>query len=240
MEKPCFSKTHFIDYSMVDKDYNIKLSTLLRFMQNAATEHYDSLGLGRMKLIGDGVVFLLSKTAVKIKRMPKADEELTLVTWEYGIKGAYFVRNFNFFINETDCVTAQTLWVCANPTTHAIVRPSDFPYPINENHTEVDVAAGKVSERGATQVYKTAREVRFSDLDCNGHMNNTVYADICADTMFEHLGAFNPTFFEINYNHECRVGDRLNVTLFKGEDNTFFVSGDFSDNTNSFKAKVKM
>lgn len=239
MREPFFCEKHFIDYSMVDNAYNLKLSALLRLMQNAATAHYDSLGLGRMKLIKDGVVFLLSKIALKINRMPKADETLNLTTWEYGVKGAYFVRNFNFAVGEEkDAVVAQTLWVSANPNTHAIVRPSDFPYPINENPTEVDVTAGKVTERGMDEVYKTKRAVRFSDLDCNGHMNNAVYADICADVLFECLGEVSVREFSVNYNRESKVGDTLTLTLFKGEDNTFVVSGDFSDGTNSFKAKI--
>lgn len=230
---------------MVDSEYNLKLSALLRFMQNAATAHYESLGVGRMKLISEGFVFLLSKIALKVKEMPKADETVTLTTWEYGLKGAYFIRNFAFSTeNCENAVTAQTLWVVANPETHSIVRPSDFPHPVNANPIEVDVVAGKVSERECEAVRSEKRVVRYSDIDCNGHMNNTVYADISTDILFNHTGAVNVREFSINYNRECRAGDTLTLTLYKCADTqengntTFVISGEFPDGKNSFKARI--
>ena len=238
---PHFTEPHLIDYSAVDGEYNLKLSALLRFMQNAATAHYETLGVGRMKLIEDGVVFLLSKIALKVGKMPKSNETVTLTTWEYGIKGAYFVRNFTFSTeNCENAVIAQTLWVAANPETHSIVRPSDFPYPINENPVEVGVSAGKVSDRGYQAVRVETRTVRYSDLDCNGHMNNTVYADICTDILFNHIGKVDVHEFAINFNRECKVGDELTLTLSKSptDPTDFVISGDFPDGTNSFKSRI--
>ncbi len=238
---PHFTQTHLIDYSMVDSEYNLKLSVLLRLMQNAATAHYESLGVGRMKLISEGFVFLLSKIALKVKKMPKADQTVTLTTWEYGVKGAYFIRNFAFATeNCENAVIAQTLWVAANPETHSIVRPSDFPHPVNANPTEVDVTAGKVSERGYEAVREETRAVRYSDIDCNGHVNNTVYADIITDILFNHIGEVNIHEFEINYNRECKMGDELTITLSKSptDETDFVISGDFKDGTNSFKARI--
>lgn len=238
---PHFTQTHLIDYSMVDSEYNLKLSALLRFMQNGATAHYETLGVGRMKLISEGFVFLLSKIALKVQKMPKADQTVKLTTWEYGIKGAYFVRNFAFSTEDCEnAVIAQTLWVAANPETHSIVRPSDFPHPVNSNPTEVDVSAGKVSERGYETQRVETRAVRYSDIDCNGHVNNTVYADVCADILFNHTGKVDVCEFAINYNRECKMGDELTITLSKSstDETDFVISGDFKDGTNSFKARI--
>ena len=92
-----FEKKIFIDYSLVDKNYTLKLSSLLRFMQNMATEHYELKGLGRERLISEGMVFLLSKIALKLEREIKATDTLEIKTFEKEVKGAYFVRDFEFF-----------------------------------------------------------------------------------------------------------------------------------------------
>ncbi len=234
-----FSQKIFVDYSMVDKEYTLKLSSLLRFMQNAATEHYDKKGLGRARLISEGMVFLLSKISLKLTRHIKAEEIFTLTTWEGEIKGAYFVRNFAFLINGEKVGEAQTLWVIVNPETHAILRPTDFPYPVESLGREVDVSAGKISERGLAETVCETRRVRYSELDCNGHMNNCVYADWCVDLINK-----NSTEFEINFNHEAKLDDTLTLTLFATpkesnlQNTPTVVSGSFPDGKNCFKARI--
>ncbi len=231
-----FSEKIFVDYSLVDKDYNLKLSSLLRFMQNAATEHYDKKGLGRARLISEGMVFLVSKIALKLSRPIKAGETLDLNTWEEAIKGAYFVRDFEFCVGGEVVGQAQTLWVIVNPETHAILRPSDFPYPIQTPNKGVEISAGKVSERGLEKAYDEKRRVRFSELDCNGHMNNCVYADYTIDAMSSFKDVVSWSEAYINFNREAKLNDEMTLTLYKGD--CCVVSGDFFDQTNSFKAKI--
>ncbi len=181
-----YSQKIYVDYSMVDEKYMLRLSSLMRFMQNAATEHYEKKGLGRARLISEGMVFLLSKIAIKLSRHIMADETLTIKTWEEGVKGAYFVRDFEFCVSDEVVGQAQTLWVIVNPETHAIIKPSDFPYPIDGLDRGVDVSAGKVGERGMCEAFSEIRRVRYSDLDCNGHMNNCIYADYCIDLLSDY------------------------------------------------------
>lgn len=231
-----FVKEFFIDYSLVDKNYTLKLSSLLRFMQNMATEHYELKGLGRERLISEGMVFLLSKIALKLEREIKATDTLEIKTFEKEVKGAYFVRDFEFFKENEKIGSAQTLWVIVNPETHAILRPADFPYEIETTDTEVEVSAGKISTRDLTEIYKETRKVRYSDLDCNGHMNNCVYADYTIDALAEILPEFSVNEFHINFNRECKMGDTLTLTVFDKEGK--IVSGDFFDGKNSFTAKI--
>ena len=231
-----FEKKIFIDYSLVDKNYTLKLSSLLRFMQNMATEHYELKGLGRERLISEGMVFLLSKIALKLEREIKATDTLEIKTFEKEVKGAYFVRDFEFFKENEKIGSAQTLWVIVNPETHAILRPADFPYEIETTDREVDVSAGKISTRGLEEIYNEERKVRYSDLDCNGHMNNCVYADYTIDALAEILPDVPYNEFHINFNRECKMGDTLTLTVFNGD--TKIVSGDFLDGKNSFTAKI--
>lgn len=231
-----FSKKIFVDYSLVDKDYNLKLSSLLRFMQNAATEHYDKKGLGRARLISEGMVFLVSKIALKISCPIKAEKTLELTTWEEDIKGAYFVRDFEFRVDGEVVGQAQTLWVVVDPVTHAVLRPSDFPYPIQTPNKSVEISAGKISERTLEKVYDEKRRVRFSELDCNGHMNNCVYADYTIDVLacFEDDVSWSEA--HINFNREAKLNDEMTLTLFKGDSKV--VSGDSDSGKNFFKAKI--
>ena len=73
--------------------------------------------------------------------------------------------------------------------------------------------------------FKLLHKVGFSDLDHNGHMNNTNYANLILNAVQ------NKTFthFEINFLNECLQDDEIYISVT--EDDGEYVIGKVGDRT---------
>ena len=61
------------------------------------------------------------------------------------------------------------------------------------------------------------KTVSYSDLDYNGHMNNTYYLDVLCDFIPElAAGTHRVSFVRIHYSKEAPLGDRLRVMSTEG------------------------
>lgn len=101
---------------------------IMRYLQEIAGDHLSCLDLPYEKLFSDGVVFLLSGLEIHVYTPPVLWQDITLSTWSYGIKGATFTRNSRICDKKgSTLVEASAGWFLANPQTHRIVRPKDYP-----------------------------------------------------------------------------------------------------------------
>ena len=95
--------------------------------------HLAQDGLTYEYMRSKGIVFLLVKLAIAVKRMPRCEENITVETWFERTEGAKFVRNMRF-LSETGeiLLEADTRWIIADPDTHRILRPSALPFKMPE------------------------------------------------------------------------------------------------------------
>ena len=59
---------------------NVKLGALLRYAQQIATTHAEAVGLNGSLYRETHTAYVLAKLALHVNRLPRVDEELTLVT----------------------------------------------------------------------------------------------------------------------------------------------------------------
>ena len=85
---------HFYD---CDPKEQAKLSTILKYAADIAGIDYTLKGYSHQYLWDNGMVFLLSRSSFRIHRMPRTYEEIVVSTWEHGIKGSQFLRDFEYF-----------------------------------------------------------------------------------------------------------------------------------------------
>lgn len=88
---------------------------------------YDARGLTHEVLFEMGEVFLLSRLALRIHRIPMAGEVLDITTMENGAKGAHMQRVYEMADRSgAVCVSIKSDWILVNPATRKIMRPSAF------------------------------------------------------------------------------------------------------------------
>ena len=79
---------------------------------------------------------------------------------------------------------------------------------------------------------------RYSDLDVNGHVNNTVYADICENVSpFDH-NEYKVKTVMIVYKREIRLDTPMKIAVYKNDDNYIVETSDKSTNEMLFQAQI--
>lgn len=209
----------------IDPQSLLKLSVLLRMCQETSGEQMDLLGLSYEKLCADGIVFLVITNYVKIKRMPHRSEVLTIQTHPRGTMGAQFYRDFKILCGGELIIEVMQTAICANVNTHKVLRPKQFlDYGIfTGEKTPEDALIKRISVPESLPL-RGERPIRYSDLDYNHHLNNTVYADILMD--FLPGGAAGRTCLEaqIDYINEAKLGDVLKIYAAE-KNNRIFMQG---------------
>lgn len=189
---------------------HIRLSALLRMEQETGDEHMDALGLGYEKLVGDGVAILLVANRVQIARLPVRNELLTVSTRPRGTAGVQMFRDFAFSSGGEALARIRQVTVCVDPATHRPLRPEAL-YRYGIFRHEAMPREGRVDRLRPPEGLPVLgeRPVRYSDLDTNNHLTNTIYGDIVEDFLPEDFRDYR--FAQINYVAESKLGDVLRM-----------------------------
>lgn len=198
----------------VGENRRLKLSSMLKLQQEVGELHFALGGLGYEKLYDDGFAFVLTRTNSIIYRAPVFTENIQLCTWHRGAKGAQFFRCYRFLDEKGNIlIDSITAFALVDTIEHKLLRPKEFdrygvvpqmerkntcPDPKRWKHPETMNVAG-------------IRTIRWSDIDYNGHLNNSVYADISCDVMPGGMKNKRITEFSIGFLHEAFEGDQVSL-----------------------------
>lgn len=209
----CYYKEVEIRFADCDRKKKARIQTILKIMADIAGVAYAARGYSHEWLWRHNSVFLITRAAIRIHRMPEADETVIVETWEVGIKGVQYYRDFCFYDQKgKKIVDGQTAWVVVDPISHVIQRPSAFPghfEPIPDKMADTLPpnrlkAEGNFSEQGK-------RTIVYSDIDGNRHTYNAVYAGISCDYLPQELLDRELADFRINFKQEAMLGETLSV-----------------------------
>ncbi len=198
-----------------DTDPNgvMKLSSLQRYLQQAAAVDSDKCGATYANMKNDGIAFVIIKMQYEISDMPRFDTEFTVKTWSDRIEGISFTRIYEVYIGKKLAVTATGIWVLINIKDRRVVRPSALKYDLGECRLkERAVFPRHIAIQTPYVCAKHA--VKYSELDINGHMNNCVYADVLYDNLPLERDLL-PKRVTMLYISECGENDELEIVYEK-------------------------
>ena len=110
-----------------DRYQRARVSGLLNKAAAYAGYDYNARGLTHDVLFEMGEVFLLSRLAMRIHRIPMAGDVLDIATYENGVKGAHMQRVYEMKDQTGEVrVSVKSDWILVNPATRKIMRPSAF------------------------------------------------------------------------------------------------------------------
>ncbi|MCL2563930.1 MAG: thioesterase [Oscillospiraceae bacterium] len=235
-------RTYPLTASDVDCHGLCRLSALLQYLQNMATEHAVILGFdGERMLTEHNAVWMMVRMHLTLDRPIVWPEELTIHTYHRGVtaRTAAVYRDFDIFVEDERVGEATISWVLADIDERKILKPGQIPYLLDSPRPAVvkDRIPAKI-KAPAEMTQEMVRAVTYSDTDINGHMNNTKYADVACDAIRYDLrkGQFISEV-QINYLQECFPGDELLV--LRGEaDGVAYVRGADADGRVRFEVSL--
>ncbi len=221
-----FSKKILVESTHVDPFLDLKLSSLFLYLQDVATEHAEKIGIGKSDMSKLHLYWVITRYAVTIHKLPKYCD--TVVVKTYGGHNMKFIYPRYFQVESESgevLVTASSTWMLIDDRTHRVSMNSYENVVVPFDHIDGEEPQPiKVNPSADASLFEE-RVVRYSDIDLNGHLNNTKYIEYILDTHnFEFYKKNKITHIEINYEREVLDGDV--VRIYKDENNPEYIRGE--------------
>ena len=222
-----FEKEFYLRTSDFDCRMELQPAAILDLFQDVAGEHARALGIGRDVMIANQLIWVIVKVRYRILKTPKQFDRVRVKTWPLPPRRSLFQREYKIMAADgTPLVLGSSEWVVIHAERRRLMPVGDI-YPLKDGFLEERNFEDGFLRLTDFEGEGEGRSIvpRFSELDVNGHVNNTKYANYVMDTV-------NPADderieeFSIEYHREvqpehplslsiCRDGERINV---KGTD----------------------
>jgi len=197
----------------------MKLSWLLGCVQDVAGEHSALLGVNQMEYNGHSLFWAVTRHRVEITRLPRARETITLETWPCPTTRVAYPRACVAFDAEgKELFRSVSLWVLMDSVDRTMVLPGKSGITV-DGITRGMEPASPPSVPPVTSDISAVRTVGYTELDVNGHMNNTQYLNWIDDLMnADFHREHSPREFVISYLNEAREGQQVKLCYRLEED----------------------
>jgi len=224
-----YRHTYHIDTRDLDCFDLCRPSAVLGYLQDVAGLAAENFGGAPPRMMEKyRHTWLLARVQFTLERPLRVHDALELHTWHRGGDSAVMYRDTDLILNGRPVGQALAAWVLADMETRALARMSAFPELQGTDGGSLNRTTRLRALRLPSDLPEVERRaLHYSDLDVNGHVNNTRYADLLCDTLALHAapGRAFVTELQLNYLKECRAGEVL--TLRGGlQDGTGLVSGE--------------
>ena len=233
-----YDKPAKISYYDLDFAGNIKLSAFLKMVHIAADINATDLGIGFDILEPLNITFILQRFYVNFLRMPLYGDEVRLRTWVDGIYRSSFLRKGDMYDkNNNELIQWASQWILFNKKERKILKPSVLPIDFKTVENQGLVKLHYKPDFG-TEYSRYIHEVRYSEVDTNMHMNNSIYGDLIGNALNPKCDGLKIKEVQINYQHEIKHGEKVIVIAEKDNDN-LQVAG-LLDDKRAFVANIKI
>ena len=217
--EPIYTQEFSVTDNCVDRYGRLKLSTLLYFAQEVAGRHFDRIAMTYEQLARKGMFWAIIRQRVQITRLPKSGETIRVETWPMPNTRAAFPRHVAAYDEKgQELFRLLSLWVLMDAESRSMVLPgkSGIALPGTTQGNELPLPGSLPTKQ---LMNHRSRSVCFTDLDRNGHMNNTKYLDWIADLLpSEFHREHTPLDLTVCYLSEAREGQELTLSWDFSED----------------------
>lgn len=210
-------------------DSLMRFKTESSFMafQDVASRHAMFLGIDDFSLLEkDNALWVVSKTKVKINKLPRWNDEISIRTWPMGAEGVRCNRCYQIIKDGEVFINGITEWVIIDAETRHLRKVESTSYPNDiEWITEksIDEKFRRFKDDFTENDFINKRIVRSGDIDVTHHTNNVTYITMLLDT-FTVKELENTTLkeIEVSYLSESLEGETLSIYRKDNEDGHYF------------------
>ena len=210
--EPIYVRNFTVEDAYVDRYGRMKPSQILYLAQDMGGRHSALMSLDYDTLAGRNLFWAVTRHRVQVSRMPMRGETLRLETWPLPTTRAAFPRSVGAYDAQgNEVFRCITLWVLMDLNTRKMIVPGKSGIIVagTLRGNELPAPNGLIPKPLGTQ---TSRTVAFTDLDRNGHMNNTRCLDWIADLLPSRFHeSHTVTDFTVCYLAEARELQELRL-----------------------------
>ena len=210
--EPQYVQNFTVDDMAVDRFGYLKPSVILFYAQEVAGEHCKALALDYDTLARRRMFWAVIRHRVQITRLPVRGETIRVETWPMPTTRAAYPRSVVAYdADGNECFRSISLWVLMDLDTRNMILPGKSGIVVSGALRGTELAAPQALAPGQLRS-SCQRTVRYTDLDRNGHMNNTRCLEWVDDLLpSEFHEAHRVREFTVCYFTEGREGQELTL-----------------------------
>ncbi|MBR3604907.1 MAG: hypothetical protein IKL52_02640 [Candidatus Gastranaerophilales bacterium] len=194
-------KRYNVEYSHMNCDLALKPYSLLNYLQDIASENAEQLGFGYSYISKKNLAWFLIKYRMEFGEYPVGVYDLTISTKPRGYNKLFAYREFELSDSQKVFAKIFSMWtvVDLDKRTPVLVNSAiDNPNMSQYQKQENDLSFSKIRPLSNIDNQKEF-QVRYNDLDVNGHANNGNYV----------IWAFETLNREFLNNHKIKTLDMM-------------------------------
>lgn len=209
-----FTQEFHVPSYAVGADNRLRLSALLQLQQEAGEQQMTENGLSFNSLHQRGVAFVVTRLRSQITRLPTMGEKVILKTWHRDVKSIQFFRCYTLTDQAgSPLIDSVTAFALVDTAQHRLLRPEALDaFRLPDQPECTNNCPDPTKEIAPALIEVAAVRPRWSELDPNGHVNNTRYADFLCDNIPSGMDRKTPQELAICFEREIRPDDRLTLS----------------------------
>jgi acyl-ACP thioesterase len=221
-----------------DMKNKCKLTNICNYLQETAIRHVLQYGMDPYKWMDKGLAWVLSRMKIEMFEYPGWQDSLTIRTWCRGTKGLFVYRDYEIIDKNAKIIgKASSAWLIIDIERRRPLRPdaylAEHDYNFVKDKISISEELSSLKEVKDEELIFSL-PIRYSDVDMNHHVNNVKYARWQLDSLpNERISKEDIKGFEINFLHETKLGESVNMKLKQVGDNTYASSVDNGTQINS-------
>lgn len=225
---PIWETTTKVRAFEVDANDRLKVSTILDYFQDAASNDAERLNFGYSNFVPMGLAWVLSWAKFEFIYFPKFSDEIKIQTWGKKQHKLYSIRDYLLFNLKDEIICRGTsAWLLLDSKS---LRPKILPklFPeikmLDLKEALPDLPQKIIPSSKTDMIYTT--QIRYSDIDLNQHANNAKYIELmldCYDQEFHRKHSLKT--LTVSYNGQSKFGEQIQLHKSKidGTENIYYV-----------------
>lgn len=204
-------------YRLRTNDYDrygrLKPEAVLDVFQDIAAMQASTIGIGMEDVNAKGAMWAVVRMSYEVVRNPGEHAEVVARTWPHTLSRFSFLRDYSMRDMEGNLLIRSTSeWVMMDLETRGFVSVRDYyDGPTNFDPLRMyERKPRKLHDFDASGLEPYTVVPRYSDVDENGHVNNSHYAAFVLDAI-DPTSAGSIRSFQIDFRHEALEGQPLRV-----------------------------
>lgn len=174
-----FKKEYEIIHRDINKNGKCRITSIMDFLTDVAMRHENSLGIDITPKNQDGVVFVFYDYDIILHSYPKYAERVDVRTHVKSIQKFYATRRYEVYGENGELlVEAEALAVVIDINARKLAKVPDIYYEKHNVDKSIKTKAPRIKLNPIERIDFTGEyNIRYSDMDSYGHINNAKYID---------------------------------------------------------------